>query len=246
MSETVAIIGGTGLCDWDGAEVLISKAVDTPYGETSAPLREMRYGDSRFYFLPRHGDGHRFPPHKINYRANIFALQQVGVKRVYAVNAVGGITPHCGTGALVIPDQIIDYSWGREHTFYDGADGRLDHVDFGEPYSDSLRSQLIKAAAALQLSVVENGCYACTQGPRLETAAEVQKLLREGADVVGMTGMPEAALAREAGLDYASLCLVVNPAAGLSDEPITMADIQKVIDAGMQTVKTLLAAAVSG
>ncbi|WP_372749387.1 S-methyl-5'-thioinosine phosphorylase [Litorivivens sp.] len=246
MSEAVAIIGGTGLCDWDGAEVLAARVVDTPYGETSAPLRDMRYGGSRFYFLPRHGDGHRLPPHKINYRANIWALQQVGVKAVFAVNAVGGITARCGTGALVVPDQIIDYSWGREHTFFDGNDGRLDHVDFGSPYSDDLRAQLLNAAAKQAMVLVEDGCYACTQGPRLETAAEVQKLLRDGADVVGMTGMPEAALARELGLDYASLCLVVNPAAGLSDEPITMADIQKVIDSGMQSVKNLLAATVSG
>jgi len=242
---TIAVIGGTGLCDWDGAEIIAEQAIDTPYGAASAALRHVRFAGAEFYFLPRHGDGHRYPPHKINYRANIWALHQVGVDRVIAVNAVGGIADECGTGALVLANQIIDYSYGREHTFYDGADGRLDHIEFGSPYSEPLRELLIAAAAERGEPLVEQGTYACTQGPRLETAAEVQKLKRDGADVVGMTGMPEAALARELGLDYAALCLVVNPAAGLSDEPITMADIQRVIDAGMLSVKQLLAAAIS-
>lgn len=242
---TIAVIGGTGLCDWDGAEVLSSTVVSTPYGEASAPLRLMRFSGTEFYFLPRHGDGHRFPPHKINYRANIRALHQAGVREVIAVNAVGGVSEHCGTGALVLADQIIDYSYGREHTYYDGADGRLDHIEFGAPYSEKLRELIIAAAAAQGEPLIEQATYACTQGPRLETAAEVQKLKRDGADVVGMTGMPEAALARELGLDYAALCLVVNPAAGLSDEPITMADIQRVIDAGMHSVKDLLARTIS-
>lgn len=242
---TIAVIGGTGLCDWEGAELLASQVVDTPYGDPSAPLRHMRFADAEFYFLPRHGDGHRFPPHKINYRANIWALHHLGVQEVIAVNAVGGIAEHCGTGALVLADQIIDYSHGREHTFYDGSDGRLDHIEFGSPYSEKLRERLIRAAAGQTEPLIEQATYACTQGPRLETAAEVQKLKRDGGDVVGMTGMPEAALARELGLDYAALCLVVNPAAGLSDEPITMQDIQRVIDAGMNSVKQLLARAIS-
>ena len=245
MSDVIAIIGGTGLCDWDGAEQTGSDIVATPYGEASAPLRRMRYQGSEFVFLPRHGDGHRFPPHKINYRANIWALQARGIRQVIAVNAVGGIHPSCGTGALVVPDQIIDYSYGREHTFYDGSDGELDHVDMGEPYSTALRQRILAAGQQLAMTLVDGGVYACTQGPRLETAAEVQRLQRDGADLVGMTAMPEAGLAREQGLDYASLCLVVNPAAGLSSEPITMADIQKVIDSGMQAVKQVLAQAVS-
>lgn len=242
---TIAVIGGTGLCDWQGAELVASELIETPYGAPSAPMRQMQFAGAEFYFLPRHGDGHRFPPHKINYRANIWALHHVGVRQVMAVNAVGGIAEQCGTGALVLADQIIDYSYGREHSFYDGTDGRLDHIEFGSPYSDSLRTRLIAAAASLAEPLLDRATYACTQGPRLETAAEVQKLKRDGADVVGMTGMPEAALARELGLEYAALCLVVNPAAGLSDEPITMADIQRVIDAGMHSVKQLLAAAIS-
>lgn len=242
---TIAVIGGTGLCDWEGAEVLTDKVVDTPYGEASAALRHMRFAGAEFYFLPRHGDGHRYPPHKINYRANMWALHHVGVREVIAVNAVGGISEYCGTGALVLADQIIDYSYGREHSYYDGTDGRLDHIEFGSPYSETLRTRLIAAAASLGEPLLQRATYACTQGPRLETAAEVQRLKRDGADVVGMTGMPEAALARELGVDYAAVCLVVNPAAGLSDEPITMADIQRVIDAGMNSVKQLLAAAIS-
>ncbi len=245
MSDVIAIIGGTGLCDWEGAETIASQAIPTPYGEASAALRRMRYRGSEFVFLPRHGDGHRLPPHKINYRANIWALESMGIRKVIAVNAVGGIHPDCGTGALVVPDQIIDYSYGREHTFYDGSDGGLDHVDFGEPYSTGLRRCILAAGQKLAMPLVDGGVYACTQGPRLESAAEVQRLQRDGADLVGMTAMPEAGLARELALEYASLCLVVNPAAGLSSEPITMADIQKVIDSGMQAVKQVLAAAVS-
>ena len=242
---SIAVIGGTGLCDWDGAEVLSQEEVETPYGSASAPLRKMRYQGADFYFLPRHGDGHRYPPHKINYRANIWALHAAGVRQIIAVNAVGGIADNCSTGALVLADQVLDYSYGREHTFYDGADGRVDHIDFGYPYSQELRGLLMAAAQTLSQPLVAEATYACTQGPRLETAAEVVKLKRDGADVVGMTGMPEAALARELGVDYAALCLVVNPAAGLSAEPITMDDIQRVIDSGMSSVKALLGQALS-
>ncbi|MFT5577046.1 MAG: 5'-methylthioinosine phosphorylase [Bermanella sp.] len=242
---TIAVIGGTGLCDWEGAEHLTTRVLDTPYGEPSAPLRQMRFAGAEFYFLPRHGDGHRVPPHKINYRANIWALHHAGVDEVMAVNAVGGIADCCGTGALVLADQIIDYSHGREHTYYDGTDGRLDHIEFGSPYSERVRERLIRAAEGLAQPLVEQATYACTQGPRLESAAEIQKLKCDGADVVGMTGMPEAALARELGLNYAALCLVVNPAAGLSKEPITMQDIKRAIDTGMSLVKQLLARAIS-
>ncbi len=242
---TIAVIGGTGLCDWQGAEVLSETVIDTPYGEASAALRQIRFEGADFYFLPRHGDGHRFPPHKINYRANIWALHHVGVSNIIAVNAVGGIGEQCTTGALVLTDQIIDYSYGREHTYYDGVDGRLDHIEFAFPYSASLRTKLIAAAASLGEPLVETATYACTQGPRLETVGEIRKLKGDGADVVGMTGMPEAALARELGLEYAALCLVVNPAAGLSDQPITMEDIQRVIDEGMTAVMQLLARVIS-
>lgn len=241
----VAVIGGTGLCDWSGAELVSERDIKTPYGDSSARLRQIRYRDAEFCFLPRHGDGHRLPPHKINYRANIWALKQVGIQSVLAVNAVGGIRDDCGSGVIVLPDQIIDYSYGREHSFYDGGDGNLDHIDFGEPFCPLLREQLMAAAGRLSQPLVTGATYACTQGPRLETAAEVRRLARDGADVVGMTMMPEAALARELGLKYASVCLVVNPAAGLSPEPITMADIERVIAAGMTSVKQLLAQTIS-
>lgn len=241
MSAVIAVIGGTGLCDWVGAEALASLTPQTPYGAPSAALRRLRFGGAEFLFLARHGDEHGVPPHRVNYRANLWALRESGARSVLAVNAVGGIGERYGAGAIVLPDQIIDYTYGRDHTFFDGGDSGVEHIDFTEPYSASLRSALADSARACQLLLVEEGVYGATQGPRLETAAEVRRMARDGCDVIGMTGMPEAALARELGLEYASLCLVVNPAAGLAPGVITMDDIQAVIDSGMEQVKQLLA-----
>lgn len=241
----LAIIGGTGLNNLADAIVVSSDCPDTPYGAISGVLETLQLGDKPFLFMPRHGRPHKVPPHKINYRANLFALQQAGINTIIAVNAVGGITPQAGAGAIVIPHDLIDYTWGREHTYSDGLSDRLDHVDLSEPYTASVRQAIIQAAASLSIPVVTQGVYAATQGPRLETPAEIAKYEKDGCDIVGMTGMPEAALARELGLDYACISLVVNPAAGKGEGEITMEDIQKVLDEGMGKVRDLLAVVIA-
>jgi 5'-methylthioinosine phosphorylase len=200
-------------------------------------------GSTQVAFIARHGRGHKVPPHRINYRANIWALHHIGVRAVIGVNAVGGIHARTGPGALAVPRQIIDYSWGREHTYFaDGLDA-VTHIDFTEPYAESLRQLLLRSAG--NVDVWGEGVYACTQGPRLESAAEVRRLQRDGCDMIGMTGMPEAALARELGLAYACLALSVNWAAGLTEEPISMEAIGAVIDTGMASVLAVLTRAIA-
>ena len=237
---TSALIGGTGFGQLPGAEVVGEHPAATPWGEPSCPVRECRLESSSVFFLPRHGRG--IPPHAVNYRANIAALKALGVERVVAVNAVGGINPACTPGHLVIADQIIDYTWGRAHTFYDGSGPDHQHIDFTEPYDPGIRRQLAAIARRQGLDFSPKGTYAATQGPRLETAAEVRRLAADGCDVVGMTGMPEAALAREAGIRYASVCIVVNPAAGLSTEPITEAAVAAILQQGTTAITELLGA----
>jgi 5'-methylthioinosine phosphorylase len=215
--------------------------VETSYGAPSALLQRIRYEGAEFLFLARHGKGHQIPPHAINYRANIAALKKAGVDALVSVNAVGGISERFVTGVIVIPNQINDYTWGRDHTFFDGENGKVEHIDFSFPYSQDLRSRLANAAVDANIAFEDYGVYAVTQGPRLETAAEISRLARDGNDIVGMTAMPEASLAREAGIEYASVALVVNPGAGLSENIITMEDIQAVIDTGMGQVKSILA-----
>lgn len=237
----IAIIGGTGLDQLDGLTVTESLTVNTPYGAPSAPLLRGEWAGMSVYFLARHGERHQWPPHRVNYRANISALAQQGVTHVIAVNAVGGITHDMAPGALCVPDQLIDYTWGRVHTFSDDDQSPLEHVEFGEPYGAQTRQWLLQAGESSGLGVFGRGVYGCTQGPRLETAAEIARLRRDGCDIVGMTAMPEAALAREQGLDYANLSVVANWAAGCSDEPITMAAIERTLKDGMDKVRTLLA-----
>lgn len=251
---TVAIVGGTGLCELPGLELVQEHVLETPLGLPSASVREGLYHGSQVFFLPRHGSEHSIAPHLINYRANMWALKSLGVELIVAVNAVGGIHPEAGPEALVIPDQIIDYSYGRQHTFYTGEAAlsgqsllgqsftELEHVDFTFPYSQSLRQELLLAAERLSLPVLSEGVYGCTQGPRLETAAEIRRCKHDGCDVVGMTSMPEAALARELSIDYAALCLSVNWGAGLTDELITLDDIRAVVSRGMSKVESLLGA----
>jgi 5'-methylthioinosine phosphorylase len=200
------------------------------------------YAGRECLFLARHGVPHRIAPHRINYRANLWALRELAATEVLGVNAVGGIHPDMPTGALVLPDQLVDYTWGREQSVCDGESAPLDHIDFTRPYCASLRGRLLKAAASEEIDLVDFGTYGVTQGPRLETAAEVRRLANDGCDLVGMTGMPEAAIAAELGLPYASLCLVVNPAAGLSDEPITLAAMQSVLEGGTVRLGRLLSA----
>jgi 5'-methylthioinosine phosphorylase len=238
--KKVAIIGGTGLYDFPGLANVSSLSIDTPYGQTSAALVQGNIADLEVVFLARHGNPHAIPPHKINYRANVWALKNQGVDGVVAVNAVGGISKNMQAGVICIPDQIIDYTYGREHTYSDSADVALEHVDFSYPYDELMRSHILKAAQGIQLALEEKGVYAATQGPRLESAAEINRLDRDGADIVGMTAMPEAALCRELGLPYSAICLVVNPAAGRSAQIITMEDIEKVMASGMGRVMSLL------
>ena len=241
---TLAIIGGTGVDELDGLQLTGSHDVTTPYGASSRPVQEGRLGDVRLYFLQRHGAPQAIPPHLINYRANLWALRSLGVDDVVAINAVGGISAPMRPGCLLIPDQIIDYTWGREHTFDDGAEGSLMHIDFSRPYSAVLRSALVNAAAGEGIAHSAAGVYGATQGPRLETAAEIRRMARDGCDVVGMTGMPEAALARELGMAYAAVCMVVNPAAGLEDEPITLEAMRGILRREAAVVRRLLGALV--
>lgn len=238
----LAIIGGSGLSQLDGLHVRSERKFTTPYGNPSAALLAGTLAGRDVVFLPRHGHPHRVPPHRINYRANLHALKDAGVDRVLAINAVGGIAATMGAGHFVVPHDLVDYTWGREHTFSDGSSGsELRHVDFTFPFDEQMRGTLLAILRRLGYPCSERGVYAAVQGPRLETAAEILRLERDGCDVVGMTGMPEAALARELGLRYAMLCLVVNPAAGKVGGEITMDEINRVLSAGMGRVREILA-----
>lgn len=234
------LIGGSGLTCLAGLNLEQQHQVETPYGSPSAPIEAGHFHDYPVYFLPRHGIGHRLCPHEINYRANIDAFRQMGVTRIIGVNAVGGISSEAKTGSIVIPDQLIDYTWGREATFAEA--GVVNHIDFTYPYSEPMRAALERAANRIHLPIVNGGVHGVMQGPRLETAAEINRLERDGCTVVGMTGMPEAALAREAGIEYACVLLVVNPAAGRSRETISMQAIQQALTEGMGRVLKLIGA----
>lgn len=238
----LAIIGGSGLDQMDSLRVHRREIVHTPYGEPSAPLAFGQLDGASVVFLPRHGSDHRIAPHRINYRANLWALHHVGCERVVGVAAVGGISEAMGPGVLAVPDQLIDYTWGREHSLFDCETTGVTHVEFTAPYCQGLREHLLNAASRTGAQLGDGGTYAATQGPRLETAAEIDRLERDGCDMVGMTGMPEAGLARELGLCYACLALSVNWAAGRSEAPISMSAISTHLVAGMGTVARLLAA----
>jgi 5'-methylthioinosine phosphorylase len=236
----LAIIGGTGLTALQNLEILRREIRHTPYGEPSAPLTFGRLGAGEVVFLARHGDGHTIAPHRVNYRANLRALKEAGATRVIAVCAVGGITRTMAPRMLVIPDQIIDYTWSREHTFFDAGLAHVTHVDFTRPYCEDLRRVLIDAAGRAGIPVIPHGTYGATQGPRLESAAEIDRMARDGCDLVGMTGMPEAGLARELDLCYAHCAVCANWAAGRSDGIIEMREIEANLQVAMQQVRTLL------
>ena len=240
----LAIVGGSGLYSLgDDFQVGDLCSRETPYGETSADIEIGRWRDQQVAFLPRHGPGHRVPPHAINYRANLWALKQAGVGQIISVNAVGGISADMSPCTLALPQQLIDYSSGREHSYFDGSDGVVRHVDFSEPYSARLRTCLKQAAEQLQLSIVDAGTYGCTNGPRFETAAEIERMRRDGCSIVGMTGMPEAALARELDIEYACLAIVVNWAAGVAASEISMGEIMANLEQCVQQLRPLLLAA---
>lgn len=237
MEKTYALIVGSGweslAGDDDGTEV------DTEFGAPSANVHRLRFGERQVLSLARHGDGHTIPPHAINYRANIVALKALGADAIIGLNTVGVISPHVAPGTIAIPNQLLDYTWGREHTLFDGRDGVVEHIDFTEPFSGALREQLLRAAARAGVGCYDGGVYATVQGPRLETAAEVDRLERDRADFVGMTAMPEAAIAREAGLAYACIAMVVNPAAGRGDGSIHAAVERHTRDVRSATMSTL-------
>lgn len=238
--NVLGLIGGTGLDGWPGLEVVREHSVDTPFGAPSRPVQEGRLGEVTVLFLHRHGGGASIPPHLINYRANLWALHSLGAQAAVGINTVGGITPAMRPGRLLIPDQVVDYTWGREHTFDDGGAGGLMHIDFTEPYDRALRMDLVGAADRARIPHEASGVHGVTQGPRLETAAEIQRMARDGCDVVGMTGMPEASLARELGLPFASVCMVVNPAAGLGDLPLTLEMMRQILAQEAAVVRDLL------
>lgn len=242
ITPMLGIIGGSGLTRLDALRVQRQEIVNTPYGDPSAPLTFGLFDGHAVVFLPRHGGAHTIPPHRVNYRANLWALKEAGVTQVVGMAAVGGISARMPPGALCVPDQVIDYTWGREHTLFEGDLQSVTHIDFTEPYCSDLRIGILGAAAAVGVQVGDGGTYGATQGPRLESAAEIVKLERDGCDMVGMTGMPEAALARELGLCFASLALSVNWAAGKGTGPITMAEIERHLSQGMAEARKVLAA----
>ena len=244
--SVVAIIGGTGLTQLAGLTIRESLTLDTPWGQPSAEVLRGEFAGREVLFLARHGHPHRIPPHQVNYRANLFALKEAGAEAIVAVNAVGGIHAAMGTGHLCVPHQLIDYTWGRGSTFFEGELDCVTHIDFSHPYDEELRQRLIAALRAEGCEFSGRGVYACSQGPRLETVAEIVRMERDGCDIVGMTGMPEAALARELELPYACLALVVNPAAGKSTGIITMAEIEQALAEGMDTVKAVLRGVLAG
>lgn len=243
-STMLAIMGGTGLTQLSNLEIVRREVARTPYGEPSGALTFGALAGRQVVFLARHGYGHTIPPHLVNYRANIWALKHAKATALVSVASVGGIRADLDPGVLVVPDQIIDYTWGRKNTYFDGGDEPVRHIDLTHPYDVALRQRLLAAAARAGEAAVDGGVYAVTQGPRLETAAEVNKLERDGADVIGMTAMPEAALARELDLPYAAINVVVNAAAGRASSAagIRFESIEEVVQESMGRVRRILEA----
>ena len=240
MTSRTAILGGTGLTHPEHFEIERRSGVETPFGKPSADLLYGTLFGQSVVFLARHGNPHVIPPHRINYRANLWALKEAGVERVLAIAAVGGITQAMGPSVIAIPEQLIDYTYGRDHTYFEENLDHVTHIDYTEPYTPALRQSLIDAAERGGIAIVDRGVYGCTQGPRLETPAEILKMERDGCDLVGMTGMPEASLAREIELDYAVCAVVANWAAGKQPGAITMAEIEGNLKLGMAHLGQLL------
>ena len=243
----LAVIGGTGVYRLADLQDVETRELETRFGAPSGPVRIGTLGGRRVAFLARHGEGHSVPPHQVNYRANLQALKDLGATRVLALNTVGGITDACGPRVLACPDQLIDYTWGRISTLCEEPGSEVLHVDFGDPYTHLLRQQILAAAREAGVDLVDGGCYGATQGPRLETRAEIRRMRRDGCDLVGMTGMPEAGLARELGLEYACLAIVANWAAGCgTDEEITMEEVLANVAAASSGIPALVAALARG
>ena len=242
--KRLAIIGGTGLTSLNGLTITHKEMVRTPYGEPSGPLTYGNFCGHEVVFFARHGYGHTIPPHKVNYRANIWAMQYAEVSHVIAVAAVGGISDELEPGTLVIPHQIIDYTWSRGHTFFEDNLQAVTHIDFTDPYCAELKELICAGARARNIPAIPTGIYGAMQGPRLETAAEIDKLERDGCTVVGMTGMPEAALARELELCYAAINVVANKAAGRGEPIIKIDEIRSTLESAMLQVRSLIEATI--
>jgi 5'-deoxy-5'-methylthioadenosine phosphorylase len=246
QTASLAVIAGSGLYsleDYLGSSPL-TLSVETPYSQQAVEVQLYKTSDKQIAFLPRHGRDHRLPPHRIPYKANLYALRELGVMQILAVNAVGGISNDLEAGSLVIPDQIIDYTWGRDHSYYDDLTALDQHIDFTYPYDDTLRQLMADTLHEMGIPFVKQGVYGCTQGPRLETAAEIRRMANDGCTIVGQTTMPETALARELGMQLASLCLVVNRAAGLDEEPLSIEEIIEFLHSGMKTVGQVICRAI--
>lgn len=239
----LGIIGGTGLTELTNLNISKRLIVRTPYGKPSQPLVFGEINGKEVVFLARHGGGHTIPPHAVNYRANIWALHSVGVTDLLAVATVGGIASDLVPGDIVLPHQILDYTYGRDNTYHDGVELPVRHIDFTQPYTSAMRERCLQAATDAQCRLVDGGVYACVQGPRLETAAEIDRYERDGATIVGMTGMPEAALAREMGVSYAAICPVANFAAGRGDsaQAIHLDQVMPLLQQTMEKVRCVIA-----
>tara|TARA_B100001093_G_scaffold504448_2_gene560307 strand:- start:2864 stop:3682 length:819 start_codon:yes stop_codon:yes gene_type:complete len=244
--QMLGIIGGSGLYSLESVGQVKRTRVKTAYDERTVPAEIIVHEGGQFVFLPRHGKNHHIAPHEINYRANLAALHKLGVSQIVAVNAVGGITENTKPGAIVVPDQLIDYTWGRASTYAEGEGAAVSHIDFTYPFDEALSQRLLNALesantnASQRRVVLEQAVYGVTQGPRLETAAEIKRMQKDGCDIVGMTAMPEAALARELGIDYAMLALSVNRAAGILPDVISMEEIQAVMRDGQSFLHGVL------
>lgn len=242
--SVIGVIGGSGFYEFPELSQQKKISIETPYGNVDS-ITQGRLNNVDVFFVPRHGSAHNIPPHKVNYRANIDAFSRLGVESIIAFNATGGIGEKFGPGRFVIPDQVIDYTYGREHTFYDGENESLAHIEFATPFNEKLRAALKQGATESDIDFQFGGTYGCTQGPRLETSAEIKKLQKDGCDLVGMTLMPEAALAREHDLAYASLSLIVNWCSGLSDEVISLDKIMAQLESSIPKIREVILKTIS-
>lgn len=234
----IGVIGGSGLCDIPGLTIKEYKKVTTPFGNPSGTYLIGKFSGREIIFLPRHGLKHCIPPHKINYRANIWGFKELGVERIISIGAVGGISPKTKPGMFIVPDQIVDMTKGRESTFYDGKE--VVHIDFTEPYCPELRESIFRAGERSGIELRKSGTYICVNGPRLETKAEIKIFLNMGVDIVGMTAMPEAALAREAELCLAGVAIVTNYAAGITKKRLTTTEVIEMMRGATKRVGNLL------
>jgi len=235
----IGVIGGSGLYEIDGFILHKKQAVTTPYGKPSDRYLLGKIGNTEVVFLPRHGSRHNIPPHMINYRANIWGFRKLGVNRILSISAVGGIKKGLKPGDIVILDQVLDMTRNRKSTFYDGKNGVV-HIDFTDPYCPELRQTLMRAGKRVRVSLKNGGTYVAVEGPRLETASEIRGFALLGGDVVGMTGMPEASLARELEICYSGLSVVANYAAGMSKTKLTVAEVMEAMKATTEKIKRLL------